>query len=233
MNNNLRTIAPPPGQPDMALLCDLRDLEDILPMRSSHPNSLIHSARRSLKPRLLTAAALTALVAAALMAPPAFGHAAHASYVSSDPAANAVVKSAPSAVTITFAEPVTPAGSAVTIYDAKGAVVSGAAQIEQNDAATMRIPMTGNDSEVYLVVWHTVSATDGDPDVGAFSFFVNANGTSELAPKTTTTITQTPAGVSTWLVALIAVIALLIGLAGGFAWARGSASRASSGVKQE
>ncbi len=197
-------------------------------MRSSNP---IHPARHLPPLGLLAAAALTALVATALVAPPAF---AHASYVSSDPAANSVVKTAPSVVTITFAEPVNPAGSAVTIYDAKGQAVSAAAQIEQNDATTMRVPMTGDNSEVYLVVWHTVSATDGDPDVGAFNFFINASGTSDLAPKTTTTTTaQTPTGAPTWLVALIAAVALLAGLAGGFALARRSASTVSSGAKQE
>ena len=177
--------------------------------------------------------ALGLLAAAALTAPPAF---AHAYYVRSDPAANAVVKTAPSVVAITFAEPVNPAGSAVTIYDAKGVVVSAAAQVEQNDLTTMRVPMTGDGSEVYLVVWHTVSATDGDADVGAFNFFVNASGTSDLAPAPTPTTTQTPGGAPVWLVALIAAAALLIGLAGGFAWARSRRAAPPStisGARQE
>jgi len=181
---------------------------------------------------------LIALAAAALAAPPIFAHPAHASYVSSDPAANAVVKTAPSAVTITFAEPVDPSGSGVVIYDAKNQVVSGAAQIEQNDPATMRVPMTGDGSEVYRVDWHTVSATDGDPDVGAFTFFINASGTSDLAPKPAATATsQASTGAPVWLVALIAAVALLIGLAGGVAWARARrlapASTASRGDGQE
>lgn len=185
----------------------------------------------------LAAAALALVAALALAAPtaqaapqaPALPF--HAAYVSSDPAANAVVKTAPSVVTIHFAEPVDPAGSAVVVYDAKGQVVSQPAQVETNDLATMRVPMTGNDSEVYLVYWHTVSATDGDPDVGAFNFFVDASGASNLAPKgTTTTPTTTqasPSGVPAWLTALIAVVVLLAGLAGGIAWSR---SRAEAGT---
>lgn len=166
---------------------------------------------------------LAALAAAFISAPTAFAHpahAAHASYVSSDPAANAVVKTAPAAVVIHFAEALTPSGSAVTVYDAKGQVVSGAAQVEQNDLQTMRVPMTGDDSEVYLVVWHTTSAADGDPDVGAFSFFVNASGASELAPKPATTgaTSQAPTGAPIWLAVLIGIVALLAGLGAGVRW---------------
>jgi methionine-rich copper-binding protein CopC len=159
----------------------------------------------------------------------------HASYVSSDPAANAVVKVAPSVVIVHFAEPVAPAGSAITVYDTKGQAVSQPAQVDTNDLKTMRVAMAGDGSEVYLVSWHTVSATDGDPDVGAFSFFVNASGSSELAPKSATTPAASPpgaAGAPAWLTALIAVIALLVGAAGGVAWARsrvGASSDGSSG----
>lgn len=174
--------------------------------------------------QLIPALGLLAALAAALAAPPALArpdHATHAGYVSSDPAANAVLKAAPSAVVIHFAEPVDPAGSGVTVYNAKGQVVSGAAQVEQNDLKSMRAPMTGDDSEVYLVVWHTVSATDGDPDVGAFNFFVSETGASDLAPRTAATTTAQPvSGAPAWLVALIAAATLLIGLAGGYALAR-------------
>ncbi|HEU0027835.1 MAG TPA: copper resistance CopC family protein [Ktedonobacterales bacterium] len=184
----------------------------------------MHATILSRPLRLIPALGLLAALAAALAAPPALArpaHAAHAGYVSSDPAANAVLKAAPSTVVIHFAEPVDPAGSGVTVYNAKGQVVSGAAQVEQNDLATMRAPMTGDDSEVYLVAWHTVSATDGDPDVGAFSFFVSETGASDLAPKTSpTTTAQATGGAPAWLVALIAIVALLAGLAGGYALAR-------------
>jgi len=170
-------------------------------------------------------ALLAALATAtALAAPHVPGRALHASYVSSDPAANAVVKAAPAVVTIHFAEAVDPAGSAITVYDAKGQVASQPAQVDANDLKTMRAPMTGDDSEVYLVAWHTVSATDGDPDVGAFSFFVNASGSSELAPKAPTSTPATTAtgtsGAPAWLAALIGLIGLIVGAAGGAAWAR-------------
>jgi copper transport protein len=159
----------------------------------------------------------------ALAAPQTAGRALHARYVSSDPAANAVVKTAPTVVTIHFAEAVDPAGSAIAVYDAKGQVVSQPAQVDTTDLTIMRAPMAGDGSEVYLVYWHTVSATDGDPDVGAFSFFVNASGASELAPTATpptTAPTSGSSGTPAWLTALIALIGLAIGAVGGVAWAR-------------
>ena len=182
---------------------------------------------------LLALLALGALGAPVSFAAPA--HAAHAYYVRSTPAANAVVKSAPSQVTITFAEPVTPGGSGVVIYDAKNQVVSGAAHIDQNDLATLDVPMTGDGSEVYLVVWHTVSAQDGDPDVGAFSFFVNASGASDLAPKPSAA-TPGPAsqgGAPVWLVALIGVIGLVVGAGGGMVWAQRQPRRQPIGATTE
>ncbi len=149
---------------------------------------------------------------------------AHARYLSSDPAANATLKVAPSVVTVHFAEAVDPAGSAITIYDAKGQVVSQAAQVDTADLKTMRVPMQGDGSEVYLVVWHTISAADGDPDVGAFSFFVNKSGASELAPTTTTpqatTTAAHDAGTPIWLTALLVALGALLGAGGGVMWAR-------------
>jgi len=174
-------------------------------------------------------ALLTTLASApALAAPHTASRALHARYLSSTPAANAVVKTAPSEVTAHFAEPVDPAGSAITVYDAKGQVVSQPAQVDPNDLTTMRAPMTGDGSEVYLVVWHTTSATDGDPDVGAFNFFVNVSGSSELAPATTTTTTAhaTPpasSGAPIWLVVVLALAGLIMGAAGGMAWTRSRA----------
>lgn len=181
----------------------------------------------------LGAAALTlsvALAAPALAAPHAASHALHAGYVSSDPAANAVVKTAPSVVTVHFAEPVDPSGSAITVYDAKGNAVSQPAQVDPNDLKTMHVQIAGDGSEVYLVYWHTVSATDGDPDVGAFSFFVNASGSSDLAPAGTTSTPAASAGSSTsttssgatplWLTALIALVGLIVGGVAGVTWTR-------------
>lgn len=201
----------------------------------SEPMKIRETAGRLL---LRCVAPLSALAALALcIATPALAaprtvsqpqHAAHARYLSSDPAQNTVVKTAPTVVTVHFAEAVDPAGSSVVVYDAKGHVVSQAAQVDANDLKTLHATMTGDGSEVYLVYWHTVSAVDGDPDVGAFSFFVNQSGASELAPKSTTTPTATtPAssGAPVWLAVALAIAGLLAGLAGGVTWARRTSGR--------
>jgi methionine-rich copper-binding protein CopC len=171
---------------------------------------------------LVALAALAALMVALASAPVTLSaptRAFHAYYVSSNPAANATLKASPAAVTVHFAEPVNPDGSAITVYNSRGRVVSGTAQVEQNDLTTMRVPMTGDDSEVYLVVWHTISATDGDPDVGAFSFFISASGSPDLAPKPSATAPAT-SGTPVWLTVVIGLAGLLIGLAGGVFWTR-------------
>ena len=123
--------------------------------------------------RLLPVATLAVGVALLLSLAFAGIASAHAKYKSSDPAAGAVLKAAPRLVTVHFYEHVDPAGSSLTVYDAKGKVVSsGPGQVSAADATTMTVSMQGDGAEVYLVVWKTVSLDDGDPDIGAFNFFV-------------------------------------------------------------
>jgi methionine-rich copper-binding protein CopC len=150
---------------------------------------------------------------------------AHAAYVSSNPGANAVVRAAPSTITIHFAENVVPASSDIVVLDSKAKVVStGAAKVDSADLKTMTVSMQGDDSEIYLVQWHTVSADDGDPDVGAFTFTVNPNATpAPTSTGTGTTHTTGSTGVSGWAVALVGVVGLLVGAAGGLAVSRRAA----------
>ncbi len=148
--------------------------------------------------------------------------AAHAKYVSSVPASNSTVTEAPTVVTVHFAEEVNPAGSDLIVYDTKGNKVStGAGTVDTNDAKTMTVPMTGDDSESYLVVWHTVSLDDGDPAVGAFVFNVGStakagDGGGSTTTSGTSTAESTSSGVSGWVVALVGVLGLIIGSAGTF-----------------
>jgi copper resistance protein C len=148
---------------------------------------------------------------------------AHAAYVSSIPAPGAVLPAAPSTITIHFAEHVNPTGSDIVVLDAKGKTVStGPAQVVRTDLKTMTVAMQGDDSEIYLVQWHTVSADDSDPDIGAFTFTVSTSA----PPQPTTTATPPPpcsgtgtcsgtAGIPGWVVVLGGVLALLVGAAGG------------------
>jgi len=148
--------------------------------------------------------------------------AAHAKYESSVPASNSTVTEAPTVVTVHFAEEVNPAGSDLIVYDTKGNKVStGAGTVDTNDAKTMTVPMTGDDSESYMVVWHTVSLDDGDAAVGAFVFNVGStakagDGGGSTTTSGTSTAESTSSGVSGWVVALVGVLGLIIGSAGTF-----------------
>lgn len=148
--------------------------------------------------------------------------AAHAKYTSSVPASNSTVTEAPTVVTVHFAEDVNPVGSDLIVYDTKGKVVSTAAgTVDASDAKTMTVPMTGDDSESYMVVWHTVSLDDGDPAVGAFVFNVGStakagDGGGSTTTSGTSAAESTSSGVSGWVVALVGVLGLIIGSAGTF-----------------
>jgi copper transport protein len=139
---------------------------------------------------------------------------AHAAYVSSTPAANAVLTAAPTSVSITFAENMTPADSNIVVYDsAMKQVSTGDATVNSSDLKTMSVPMKGDDSDVFVVVWHNVSADDGDPDAGSFSFYIG----SDKAPTTSTSTTDnatSSGGTPGWVVALVGILGLVIGAGG-------------------
>jgi methionine-rich copper-binding protein CopC len=147
---------------------------------------------------------------------------AHARPTSSTPAPDSTVKEAPTTVTIIFGEELKPDESNIRVFDSKGAEVStGKATVDPNDLKKMSVEMKGNDSEEYVVLWNSVSADDGDPAAGSFTFDVNPNGGS--SGGTTTgggSSTDNASGVQPWLAALIGVIGLLLGGAGGYYFAR-------------
>jgi methionine-rich copper-binding protein CopC len=145
---------------------------------------------------------------------------AHAGYDSSDPAAGAILKTAPTVVTIHFKEQVNPTGSDIVIYDAKHQQVSTApAQVTRTDLKTMTVPMKGNGSEIYLVVWHNVSADDGDPDTSAFTFSVSKDATPPAGSSNNESGQSATAsgsgGTPGWVVALVGVVGLVLGGLGG------------------
>lgn len=173
---------------------------------------------------LLGAAAL--LIAAVTLATGGTAYA-HASYVSSDPAADSVLAAAPTTVTIKFAEHVTPNGSDIKIFDAKGKEVDvqGSAHVISSDLFSMTVNMNGDDSEIYLVQWHTVSADDGDPDIGGFVFHVDS---SPGAQATATASARSGSsgsgsgkssggsGTPGYFIALALIVGLALGASGAF-----------------
>lgn len=174
--------------------------------------------------RRLGGVAAVAVVAALLLSFAFAGSAsAHAKYSSSDPAANAVLKVPPSVVTVHFLEDVNPDGSSLTVYDAKGKIVSdGPGQVSTADVKTMTVGMTGDGSEVYLVVWKTVSLDDGDPDIGAFNFFIGNDAAPVSSGGSSAASASGGGGLPGWAVALVGIAGLVVG-AGGMYFARRTA----------
>jgi methionine-rich copper-binding protein CopC len=169
------------------------------------------------------AALLTALLSAlALFICTSHTALAHAEPVSSIPSPNQNLTGVPTSVTIVFSQHAKLAGSDISVYDRNGQVASiGPATVDKTDAKKMIVSMKGADHQVYLVVWHTVSADDGDSAVGAFEFGVNAKS-GDLSETMTGSgnigggsIEGTPL-----FAVLIGVLGIVIGGAGGFAIAR-------------
>src|SRR5260221_279443 len=152
----------------------------------------------------------------------------HARLTHADPAPDAVLNTAPTKITLQFAEDMKPADSTIIVYDVAGKTVStGPATVSSTAAKTMTVGMQGNDSEVYVVVWRNVSAQDGDPDAGAYSFTVSKGATPSPGhqPGESSSPTSTASGVTPLIAALIGIAALVIGAAGGFFFARGQRGR--------
>jgi copper transport protein len=107
--------------------------------------------------------------------------AAHALLASSDPAANAVLATAPTSVSITFTEPADPALSTIQVFDASGSPhTSGPVVSSAPDVLT--VPLGPLSDGVYTVTWRTVSAADGHAADGSFAFSVGSAAAPPSAP---------------------------------------------------
>ncbi|WP_338249462.1 copper resistance CopC family protein [Dictyobacter halimunensis] len=160
----------------------------------------------------------------------------HGEYVSSVPAANAMLTKAPSTVTVRFSEPVDPNLSDIQVYDVTGRLVNTApAKLNGSDRQTMVVPMQADNSEIYLVTWHNTSTDEGHRDSGSFRFFVNISpmlkgmvkgelaghpmmvSIKKITPTQNTPTTPLPG----WLKVLLAgIIGLLAGSAATFMMTR-------------
>jgi copper transport protein len=141
---------------------------------------------------------------------------AHAAYKSSNPPANSVLKKAPTMVSITFVQRLSPEGLSIVVYGNRGEVDSTSrAQVSFTDPYTASVTMKGDGSDIYRVDWNNVSAEDGDPTLGAFVFAVDPSGESDKVTSSAPVIVQESPGVSPLVAVLIGLVGLVIGGVGG------------------
>lgn len=153
--------------------------------------SLVPARRARLAPAALIVALLTALLAATgastvLMATPA---AAHDAIISSDPAADAELTTAPTQITLTFNNDLSTLGGQVVVTDSTGATVASGAPTVAGPTATLPLadPLANG---AYSVAWRAVSS-DSHPIEGTFAFTV-ADPAAEPEP-TMTALADDPA----------------------------------------
>ena len=122
--------------------------------------------------------------------------AAHANLADSDPAANSVLETPPSEVTIRFTEPLEPALSKIRVLDSRGDQVDlGDSALNPNDPTVMSVSLgpLDNDNDTYTVAWTNVSTVDGHRVRGAFLFSVGEPlSVSASAPLDEQPLLQSP-----------------------------------------
>ncbi|MEO7020630.1 MAG: copper resistance protein CopC [Ktedonobacteraceae bacterium] len=174
---------------------------------------------------------LCIIVSTAFAAPAYPTMPAHSKVLSSEPAIGSTITTAPTKVTVTVAENLNPDPTKSNLFvygpsaDATNTLISqGNAQIPLSNQKEMSVSITPNSAHmngIYVVVWETVSADDGDPAAGAFSFTVNANGVSSTptpsasqnhTPTPISTSTNNASGIPIWASIVVALVALIVGL---------------------
>lgn len=113
---------------------------------------------------------------------------AHATFVRSTPAPNAVVSSAPSVIRAVFSEALAADGSVLTVTGPGGIRVDqGDSRIDPADpaGATMVVSLrAGMQAGRYVVNWVAVSARDGHRESGSFAFTVASASGAPAMPRT-------------------------------------------------
>ena len=119
---------------------------------------------------------------------------AHANLAESDPAANSVLETPPSEVTIRFTEPLEAALSEIRVLDSRGDQVDlGDSALDPTDTTVMSVSLELLDNGTYTVAWSNVSTVDGHRVRGAFQFSVGEPLTaSESAVSDEQPLLQSP-----------------------------------------
>lgn len=138
-----------------------------------------------------------ALAAAAFLLAPAAGASAHSVVSSVRPADGAVLTTPPSAVVVTYAEPVLSVEGARAMVG--GRDVAGPPRLAPGDARRLVIPVSGSTPGRYRVSW-TVVGADAHPVSGMAAFRVRAPaGITRLIRTAGAEAVSTGRGVATGL----------------------------------
>jgi methionine-rich copper-binding protein CopC len=174
-------------------------------------------------PRPALLALLVVLSLAGLATMPPSGALAHAAYESSTPNDGEVVAESPPQITVVFSQEVSRSGGLPTleVVNVSGDVVSSNAQLNDDDRTVMTADLNpGLPDGRYAILWHTVSAEDGEEAKGAAFFYVG-EGPGPTGPAGTDvsatprpTVTATPGGDEEEGDG-VPVIVLVVGIIGG------------------
>ena len=137
---------------------------------------------------------------------------AHALFVRSSPAPNAILPQSPAQVEIYFSETLQPGLSSISVYDSNGLVMDmGDVRVDETDPARLTVSLRSLADGVYTVSWKALSANDGHLTTGSFPFAVGNVSSAALASVQQTSSFSLPLStlVSKWL--LLAALALLVG----------------------
>src|SRR5256884_7235140 len=105
--------------------------------------------------------------------------AAHAQYVSSTPAASAILPTAPTQVTIPLSVAVQSGTGTIRVTNATGSRFDVPPVTESSDGRTLSESLTAGGPGIYTATWTATSAVDGHFTAGSFSYCVqDENGTA-------------------------------------------------------
>ncbi len=131
-------------------------------------------SRRCRRDRMRMRSALTLGLAALIIGILMSGNAAaHAEFVSSDPAPSAILSSAPSLVRITVSEAVQPSSPSIFVANVTGVRFDeGPTSLNESAIPSFSVALRAAGSGIYTVTWRAISADDGHFSAGSFYFVV-------------------------------------------------------------
>jgi copper transport protein len=128
----------------------------------------------------VVAGIVLALLAVALGAAPAWGH---ALLTRSDPASGTALPSAPSSVRLWFSEPLASRYSIVDLRDAHGRLVPGTRLVTGADPSLLQLTVPSLTDGDYAVCWSVLADDDGHRTAGTVVFAVGAGTTRAGLPR--------------------------------------------------